>query len=162
MIRAFGRLTLNRVRLTFILLAAFTFSTNASIPSLGQRQRTGEEPLFSEFKGVRIGTPAEEARKKLGSPTNKADDQDLWYSDTQTVQVYYDKNKAVSAISIDFSSGATGIPVAKDVIGGEADAKADGSAYKMVRYPKAGYWVSYSRTAGASPTVTVTIQKIDQ
>lgn len=162
MIRVFRRLISNRVRLTFVLLAAFVLSSAASVTSLGQRQKTAEEPLFTEFKGVRIGTPTEEARKKLGSPTNKADDQDLWYSDTQTLQVYYDKNKAVSAISIDFSSGATGIPSAKDVIGGEPDAKADGSAYKMVRYPKAGYWVSYSRTAGASPTVTVTIQKIDQ
>ena len=162
MIRAFRRLISNRVRLTSVLLAVFVVSSAASVTSFGQRQKTGEEPLFSEFKGVRIGTPAEEARKKLGSPTNKADDQDLWYTDTQTLQVYYDKNKAVSAISIDFSSGATGIPAAKDVIGGEPDRKADGSAYKMMRYPKLGYWVSYSRTAGASPTITVTIQKIDQ
>ena len=158
---AFRRLISNRVRLTFILFAALVLTASASITSLGQRQKTSDEPLFSEFKGVRIGTPAEEARKKLGSPTNKADDQDLYVSDTQLVQVYYDKAKTVSAISIDFSTGATGIPTAKDVIGGEPEAKADGSAYKMLRYPKLGYWVSYSRTAGASPTITVTIQKID-
>lgn len=162
MFLAFRRLSSRRSGLSFIVSAAFVFLSVASITSPGQRQKTGDEPVFSEFKGVRIGMPADEARKKLGSPTNKADDQDLWFSDTQTVQVYYDKNKAVSAISIDFSSGATGIPPAKDVIGGEPDAKADGSAYKMVRYPKQGYWVSYSRTAGASPTITITIQKIDQ
>ncbi|HSQ25221.1 MAG TPA: hypothetical protein VLN44_12440 [Pyrinomonadaceae bacterium] len=156
------RLISSRVRLTFILLAAFIFSTTASITSLGQRQRTSDEPLFSEYKGVRIGMPAEEARKKLGSPSNKADDQDLYLNDTQTVQVYYDKRKAVSAISIDFMSGATGIPAAKDVVGTEPDKKADGSAYKMMRYPKLGYWVSYSRTAGSSPTITITIQKIEQ
>ena len=161
MFLAFRRLISNRVRLTFILFAALVLTASASITSLGQRQKTSDEPLFSEFKGVRIGTPAEEARKKLGSPTNKADDQDLYVSDTQLVQVYYDKAKTVSAISIDFSSGATGIPTAKDVIGGEPETKADGSAYKMLRYPKLGYWVSYSRTAGASPTITVTIQKID-
>jgi hypothetical protein len=162
MFLAFRKLSPGGVGITLIVSAAFVFATFASTTSLGQRQKTAEEPLFSEFKGVRIGMPVDEARKKLGSPTNKADDQDLWYTDTQTVQVYYDKNKAVSAISIDFSSGATGIPTAKDVIGGEPDAKADGSAYKMLRYPKQGYWVSYSRTAGASPTITVTIQKIDQ
>lgn len=162
MFLAFRRLISSRGGFALIVSAVLAFSTIAAIVSLGQRQRTGEEPLFTEFKGVRIGMTADEARKKLGSPTNKADDQDLWFSDTQTVQVYYDKNKAVSAISIDFSSGATGIPTAKDVIGGEPDSKADGSAYKMVRYPKQGYWVSYSRTAGASPTITITIQKIDQ
>lgn len=163
MFLALRRLISSRVRWTFILLAALILPATASITSVGQRQRISDEPLFSEFKGVRIGMPAEEARKKLGSPRDKADDQDFYvFNDTQAVQVYYDKNKSVSAISIDFMSGATGIPAAKDVIGAEPDTKADGSAYKMVRYPKLGYWVSYSRTAGTSPTITITIQKIEQ
>ena len=159
---AIRRLSSSRARLASVLLAALILTATMSINSFGQRQKTADEPLFTEFKGVRIGTTTEEARKKLGSPSSKADDQDLYVDDNQIVQVYYDKAKTVSAISIDFSSGATGIPAPKDVIGGEPDTKADGSAYKMVRYPKLGYWVSYSRTAGASPTTTVTIQKIDQ
>ena len=163
MLIAFRRLISSRMRLASVLLAALTLTVTVSINSPGQRQRTAEEPLFSEFKGVRIGTTTDEARKKLGSPRDKGDDQDFYvFNDTQAVQVYYDKAKTVSAISIDFMSGATEIPAPKDVIGGEPDTKADGSAYKMVRYPKLGYWVSYSRTAGASPTITVTIQKIDQ
>jgi len=163
MLVAFRRLISSRMKLASVLLAVLILTVTVSINSFGQRQRAAEEPLFSEFKGVRIGTPAEEARKKLGSPRDKADDQDFYvFNDTQAVQVYYDKAKTVSAISIDFMSGATEIPAPKDVIGGEPDTKADGSAYKMVRYPKLGYWVSYSRTAGASPTITVTIQKIDQ
>ena len=163
MLVAFRRLISGRTRLASVLLAAFILTVTVSVNSFGQRQRTAEEPLFSEFKGVRIGTPTDEARKKLGSPRDKGDDQDFYvFNDTQAVQVYYDKAKTVSAISIDFMSGATEIPAPKDVIGGEPDTKADGSAYKMVRYPKLGYWVSYSRTAGASPTITVTIQKIDQ
>ena len=158
----FRRLVSGRMRLASVLSAALILTAAVSINSSGQRQRTADEPLFTEFKGVRIGTPADEARKKLGSPRDKADDQDFYvFNDTQAVQVYYDKAKTVTAISIDFMSGATDIPVPKDVIGGEPDTKADGSAYKMVRYPKLGYWVSYSRTAGASPTITVTIQKID-
>ena len=58
-------------------------------------------------------------------------------------------------------TGANGIPSPKDVLGTDADKKPDGSLYKLVRYPKAGYWVSYSRTAGDSPTITVTMQKIE-
>jgi hypothetical protein len=159
---AIRRLISGRMRLASVLLAALILTATASINSSGQRQRTAEEPIFTEFKGVRIGTSADEARKKLGSPRDKGDDQDFYvFNDTQAVQVYYDKAKTVSAISIDFMSGATEVPAPKDVIGGEPDTKADGSAYKMVRYPKLGYWVSYSRTAGASPTITVTIQKID-
>ena len=162
MSRASLRLFSNRFGLV-ALFAASISCVAASASSGAQRPRSGpDDPIFSEFRGVRIGMPTDEARKKLGSPRDKSDDQDFYvFNDTQAVQIYYDKTKTVSAISIDFMEGATGIPSPKDVVGTEADAKADGSAYKMVRYPKAGYWVSYSKTAGSSPTITITIQKIE-
>ncbi len=145
---------------TALLAALILLALSAS--SHAQRPRNGDEPLFSDFKGVRIGMTTDEARKKLGNPRDKGDEQDFYvFNDNQAVQVYYDKAKTVSAISIDFMSGATDIPVPRDVIGGEADTRPDGSAYKMVRYPKAGYWVSYSKTAGSSPTITITMQKIE-
>ena len=137
------------------MLAARTAVSYAQKP-------TGEQPLFTDFKGVRIGMSTDEARKKLGSPRDKGDDQDFYlYNDTQAVQVFYDKAKTVTAISIDYMSGANAIPTPKDVVGSEPETKADGSAYKLVRYPKAGFWVSYSKTAGNSPTITITLQKID-
>jgi hypothetical protein len=156
------RLSSSRVRLSFALLAAFILVA-LSASSNAQRPRSGaDEPLFNEFKGVRIGMPTDEARKKLGSPRDKGDEQDFYiFNDTQAVQVFYDKSKNVTAISIDFMSGATDIPAPKDIIGSDADTRPDGSAYKMVRYPKAGYWVSYSKTAGNSPTITITMQKIE-
>jgi len=135
--------------------------------SRAQRTRTAldepeSRPAFSDFRGVRIGMNADEARKKLGSARDKSAEADLYvYNDTQVVQVFYDKASAVTAISIDYMNGASGIPSAKDVLGSNTEAKADGSMYKIVRYPKAGYWVSYSRTAGNEPTTTVTIQKIE-
>jgi hypothetical protein len=46
------------------------------------------------------------------------------------------------------------------VFGSDFETKPDGSKYKLVRYPKAGYWVSYSKTAGDTPIITVTIQKL--
>jgi len=156
------RLFSNRVRLTALFAALIFVAINASSSSAQRQKIAAEEPIFTEFRGVRIGTPAEEARKKLGSPRDKADDQDFYvFNDTQAVQVYYDKSKMVSAISIDFMSGAEKVPLPKDIVGSEADTRPDGSAYKMVRYPKAGFWVSYSKTAGSSPTITVTIQKIE-
>ena len=131
-------------------------------PTQLRAQRSEPEPAFSDFKGVRIGMTSDESRKKLGNPRDKADDQDFYvFNDTQAVQIFYDKTAKVSAISIDYMTGASGIPSPKDVLGTEADKKADGSLYKLVRYPKAGYWVSYSRTAGNSPTTTVTMQKIE-
>ena len=154
----------NRIVKTVVVGGVIGLSLISAVTCLAQRPKAQDDsaPLFADFKGVRIGMTAEEARKKLGSPRDKADDQDFYvFDDTQAVQIYYDKAKTVSAISIDYMSGASGIPAPKDVIGGEPDAKADGSSYKMVRYPKAGYWVSYSKTAGASPTITITMQKIE-
>ena len=156
------RLHLSRVSKLVSSLLAVLVLTGLATGSQAQRPRGGDEPLFSEFKGVRIGMPTDEARKKLGSPRDKGDEQDFYvFNDTQAVQVFYDKSKTVSAISIDFMSGAADIPAPRDIIGGDADTRPDGSAYKMVRYPKAGYWVSYSKTAGNSPTITITMQKIE-
>lgn len=153
-------------RLTLLLAGTLTFIVLVPVTSRAQRTKTSpaepESPAFSDFKGVRIGMTAAEARKKLGAPRDKSDEQDFYvFNDTQAVQVFYDKARAVSAISIDFMDGASAIPSAKDVLGTEADARADGSVYKMLRYPKAGFWVSYNRTAGSAPTTTITMQKID-
>jgi len=122
----------------------------------------GEEaPCFSEYRGVQIGMTIDEARQKLGEPKEQAEELDIYsFNEKESAQVYYDKStKKVTAISIDYV-GATTAPECKKVTGTEADARADGSKFKMVRYPKYGYWVSYNRTAGSSPIVTVTMQKM--
>ena len=152
--------------LAFLAAGVLTFIVLTPMTSRAQRNRAPAEdpenqPVFTEFKGVRIGMSADESRKKLGSPRDKSPEQDFYiFNDTQTVQVFFDKAGSVTAISIDFMSGANSVPSAKDVLGTDAEKKADGSVYKMLRYPKAGYWVSYSRTAGDSPTTTITMQKI--
>jgi len=119
-----------------------------------------EEPVFHDYRGVKIGWVADEVRKKLGSPANKGDEQDFYiFGEKETCQVMYDKGQ-VSAISVDFMNGAREIITPQQVFGADIEAKPDGSKYKLVRYPKAGYWVSYSRTAGDTPIITVTIQKL--
>jgi hypothetical protein len=120
-----------------------------------------DAPCFSEYKGVQIGMTIDDARKKLGEPKEKADELDIYsFSDREAAQIYYDKNtNKVTAISVDYV-GAMGAPECKKVTGTDADARADGSRFKLVRYPKQGYWVSYNRTAGTQPTITVTMQKI--
>ncbi len=37
-----------------------------------------DEPPFHEYKGVKIGMTADEARKNLGNPTDKGDKQDYY------------------------------------------------------------------------------------
>ena len=152
--------------LAFLAAGALTFIVLTPMSSRAQRNRAPAEepenqPVFTEFKGVRIGMSADEARKKLGNARDKSAEQDFYvFNDTQAVQVFYDKAGMVTAVSIDFMNGASSIPSARDVLGTEAEKRPDGSVYRMLRYPKAGYWVSYSRTAGDSPTTTITMQKI--
>jgi hypothetical protein len=121
-----------------------------------------EDPVFHDYRGVKLGWLADDVRKKLGNPANKADDQDYYiFNENERAQVYYDKEtRMVTAISVDFIGGATGIITPQQVFGSDIEAKSDGSKSKLVRYPKAGYWVSYSRTAGDSPIISVTMQKM--
>ena len=123
-----------------------------------------EEPTFHDYRGVQIGWLADDVRKKLGAPADKGDEQDFYvFNDKETAQILYDKaTHKVTTISVDFMNGASGIITPQQVFGADIDAKADGSKYKMVRYPKVGYWISYSRTAGDSPIITVTLTKMAQ
>jgi hypothetical protein len=102
-----------------------------------------------------------EVRKKLGDPTDKGDVQDFFvFSEKESAQVFYDKTHKVMAVSVNYVGEGSGAPLPQVVIGSEIEAKADGALHKMVRYPQAGYWVSYNRTGGDDPLITVTMQKI--
>jgi hypothetical protein len=143
--------------LTLLLVGAIAY---------GQRPRAAattlsapQQPLFSEYKGIRLGMTASEVRAKLGDPTVKADDQDYYViSQTESAQFAYDKALKIVTISIDYTG--PGSPDYRNVVGASIDQKEDGALYKMVRYETQHFWVSYCRTGGASPTVTITIQKI--
>jgi hypothetical protein len=142
---------------TSLSLAGFSVAQTA-------RNRAGgaeEAPIFHEYRGIQIGALTDEVRKKLGSPADKGDVQDFFiFGEKETAQVLYDKEHKVVAISVDFVNGANGVITPQQVFGSEIEAKPDGSKYKLVRYPKAGYWLSYNRTAGDTPIVSVTLQKI--
>jgi len=147
----------------FVLLTPIGLHAQKSRGTASDSGGDQAQPSFSDFRGVRIGMTSEEARKKLGNPREKSNEQDFYvFNDTQAVQVMYDKKGSVAAISVDFMSGANGIPSPKEVLGADIEGKPDGSMFKMVRYPKAGYWVSYSRTAGDSPTITIMMQKLER
>lgn len=143
------------VLLTLCLPAVALAQTN-------KRPATAEDPIFTDYRGVQIGWLADDVRKKLGDPASKGDEQDFYmFGEKETAQFQYDKaTKKVVAISVDFVNGASTVLTPQQVFGADIEAKPDGSKYRLTRYPKAGYWLSYSRTAGQTPIVTVTIQKI--
>jgi hypothetical protein len=129
----------------------------------GAAHPPGDEDLalFQDYRGVQLGMTADEVRKKLGEPKDKSDEQDFFiFNESETAQIVYDKLHKVITISADFLTAGEKVPTAKQIFGGDVEAKADGSMYKMVRFTKAGYWLSFNRTGGTSPLTTVTLQKI--
>ena len=72
----------------------------------------------------------------------------------------YDTDKTVKIVSVNYIGANSSAPQPKAVFGADAETKPDGGVFKLVRYPKAGYWVSYNRTAGENAMIVVTMQKL--
>lgn len=149
-------------RATLVGICLFLAGSSASAQTTRKTSAAADDPVFLEYRGIQIGWLADEVRKKLGNPADKGDEQDLFvFGEKETCQVIYDKTtRKVTAISVDFLNGASSVITPQQVFGSDVEAKADGSKYKLVRYPKAGYWVSYNRTAGETPMITITMQKL--
>jgi hypothetical protein len=147
-----------------LVCAMFGLSAGANAQALKGRAAFAKEsavqqPLFSEYKGVRLGMTAQETRAKLGTPAIKAEDQDYYvFSDNETAQIGYGADHKVVSISVDYLQGI-GAPDYKAVVTGELEKTPNGSLYRMVRYESLEFWVSYNRTTGSMPMVTITIQK---
>lgn len=121
---------------------------------------TTQQPIYSEYRGIRLGMTATEVRAKFGEPNLKGDDQDFYvFSETETTQFVYDAQHKIKAISVDYMGGI-GAPDPKTVVGGDLQVSPAG-LYKMVRYDNLGYWVSFNRTTNSVVVVTITIQRIN-
>lgn len=119
-------------------------------------------PLIQDYKGARIGMSADEARSALGGSDAAKEKRDVFLiSDNEMAQLFFDKESKLRAVSVTYLPKGDA-PTATTVLGVEVAAGADGRVYKLMRYPEAGYWVSYNRTAGDMPIVTVTMQKMAQ
>jgi hypothetical protein len=150
------------VAAAFVLCVfGFTASVNAQARKT-QNAITADvqQPLFSEYRGVKLGMTSAEVQAKLGKPQLKDAEQEYYFiSDSERVQLAYNAADKVVTLSVDFV-GAAGAPDYKTVVGGELEPTANGGLYKIVRYQHSGYWVSYHRTTGAVVVVTITMQKI--
>ena len=143
-----------------LLLIGLSASANGQARRIATAQSRDTHPLFTEYKSVRLGMTAAEARAKLGNPALKESDQDYYVvSDNETVQIAYNPAGKIVTISVDYMGGV-GAPDPKTVVGGELQLKPSGALYRMVRYEGEGYWVSYNRSAGPVTVVTITLQKI--
>ncbi|HLM56187.1 MAG TPA: hypothetical protein VK422_08640 [Pyrinomonadaceae bacterium] len=117
------------------------------------------EPLYKVYRGVTLGMSASDVRAKLGKPEEKSDGMDFYvFNERERARVYYTDGKATAVIATYIGKDG-GAPPPASVLGAEIEARADGSMYQMKPYREAGYWVAYSRTAGDSPLVMITMQK---
>ena len=146
--RSIGILELTFFLIGVILLLLLSFSVN------------GQTPLYREYRGVRLGMTAAEARAKLGEPVMKSNDQDFYVlSSNETAQIVYDQFQKVVTISTDYTAGV-GAPDYRSVVGTGLLEKPDGSLFRMVQYESLGFWVSYNKSTTAVPVVTITIQML--
>jgi len=159
------------IRSTFLLVPAILVSfliTNAqtaqqqevAVNAKASSTAASNVPVYADYRGIKIGMAAEEVRSKVNG-IKKGDGQDLLtFSEHESAQIYYDDKGKVTAISIDYFGDKNGAPTPEAVLGAAIEAKPDGSMYQLNRYRDAGYWVSYNRTAGDKPIVTITMQKM--
>lgn len=118
------------------------------------------QPELKDYRGVRIGMSGDEARRALGGSDAVQSKRDVFLiSDNEMAQLFFEKDGTVKAISITYLPQSKA-PDAIAILGVDVPANPDGRVYKLVRYPDAGYWVSYNRTTGDAPIVTVTIKKM--
>jgi hypothetical protein len=152
------RLLLLVLLVLLIALAIFVVSTNGQTGPPAQQIAA---PIFDNYRGAQIGMNVTDVRQKLGAPSETAAQQDLYFfSENESAQIYYDAAHKVKAISISYTGD--GAPAVQRVLGTDVAAGPDGSLFKLVSYPQAGFWVAYSRSAGPAPVVTITLQRIVQ
>ena len=151
--------------LTYLLIAALLLLL-LGIVAKGQTETRAtianaraqvQHPLYREYRGVRLGMTAAEARAKLGEPAMKSNEQDFYVlSANETTQIAYDAAQKVVTISVDYTDGV-GAPDYRSVVGEGLLQKPDGSLFRMVIYNSESFWVSYNKSASVVPIVTITI-----
>jgi hypothetical protein len=117
----------------------------------------GQTTAYREYRGVRLGMTATEARAKLGTAVMKSDDQDFYvFSANESTQVMYNGAQKVIMISTDYTNGV-GAPDYRTVVGERILQKPDGSLFSMVRNDTERFWVSYNKSTTVVPVVTITL-----
>ena len=118
-------------------------------------------PFIHSVRDVELGMAVDEARKKLGRPeVEDATGMYFTLSGGDAVQIGLDDDKKVRTAALIYGAGSKSAPTLKDIFGNDVD-NVEGDTYKIVRYPDAGYWVSYSRSNSKDkPIVVVTMRKL--
>lgn len=125
---------------------------------------TNAAPLVGDLKGVKLGMTADEVKKVLGS-SDSSDANGMYFDlkNGESLQLQLGHDKKVNMIAMMYSGKDANAPDITAVFGPDAKAEPDasGRVYKLVKYPTAGYLLTYSHiTAGDTPITTITITKL--
>ncbi len=158
----FTKQPIQKSKFWLVLKISFLLIFSLSFFAVSGFAQTDDAPLMQDYKGVKIGMTADQVREKLGKPKTE-DKEGFFYvfSDKETAQVLLGSDHLVNTISVTYSNDFHNPPTCEDVFGKgvEPETRPSGSLYKMIRFPKEGYWVAYSRLAGDEPTVSITMNK---
>ena len=136
-------------------------ATRTKIDKTQVRTAGAVDAPFVDYKGIRIGMDVDQVRRSLDHLKDKGEHQDFFlFSDQESAAIFYDHDGKVTAVSVDYIGENSNAPSPQAVLGEDIPERPDGSMYKLKRYPEAGYWVAYNRTAGEHPVITVTMQKM--
>jgi|GraSoiStandDraft_46_1057282.scaffolds.fasta_scaffold324029_2 hypothetical protein len=140
--------------------------STVSSPETSNKQKPAiVAPAVSDLRGISIGMAADEVRNKLGKP-DTGDDAGMYYTfdNGESMQLALDPNKKVSMIAEMYSGKDAKAPELQEIFGSDNSVQptAEGKVYKMIRYPDAGFWITYSRlNLQAGPLTTITIKKMN-
>jgi len=132
-----------------IVLASLSYTVDA------------QDTAFNAYRGVSIGVTQDLVREKLGKVKEQfSDEDDFEISETESMRVFYSPEKKVKAMVITFTGKFDSAPAPNTVVGEKIEPKPDGGMFKMVQMPKKGYWVSFLKTGGDTPTIMITMQEM--
>jgi hypothetical protein len=159
-------ITVALIVLLLLWLAARTFGQTDTVaqtkPSSSATQEL--EPVFSDYKGIRIGTTATEVLKLVDKKPTFEDKNGYFFifNNGESAQVVLDVDRKVKIISVTYLGKDADPPAYTDVFGDNVPIKknAEGKIYNVVNYRQAGFWVSYYGSMEKEPMTTITVQKL--
>ncbi len=146
--------------LTFVVIAAVSANAQGNPPAAKP-----DGPAITDLKGIKIGMTKDEVREKLGKPST-SDKSSMVYtlSKIETAQIGLNSKGNVRTIALIYTDDDADTPKFEDVFGPSVEkvTKKNGSVYKLVRYPSAGFWIAYSRSIiDKKPLTTITMRKLE-
>ncbi len=149
---------------SLLVAAIVVIATMAAFAQDGQTAKQSG-PVITDLKGIKIGMTKDEVREKLGKPST-SDKSSMVYtlSKIETAQIGLNSKGNVRTIALIYTHEDANTPKFSDDFGPDVpmETKKNGSVYKLVRYPSAGFWIAYSRSIiDKKPLTTITMRKLE-